>query len=148
MKTCNKCGASCPDEMNFCNACGAKLEAEETIVEKSATEKPLGLIEATKIYFKKYADFSGRASKAEFWWSYLGTCIIGFIAGLTLILAPIACLGLFIPSLAAMARRLHDMGKSGWWLVLNFVGLGIVPLIMCIMDGEDGPNQYGEKPER
>ena len=146
MKTCNKCGASCPDEMNFCNTCGAKLEAEETVVEDTASDKPIGLVEATKLFFKKYVDFSGRESKAEYWWSYLGCCIISFVACITIILGPIAGLAMTIPSLAAMARRLHDIGKSGWWVALNFIGLGIIPLIMCIMDGEDGPNQYGEKP--
>ena len=149
MKTCAKCGASCPDDMAFCNTCGAKLDEEKTTASETAdTTDTMGFMEATKVFFKKYVDFSGRASRAEYWWSFLACCIISFVGGLTIILAPIVGLGLMLPSLAAMVRRLHDMGKSGWWIAFNFVGLGIIPLIMCIMEGEPGANQYGEKPAK
>ncbi|MDN4477835.1 DUF805 domain-containing protein [Demequina sp. SYSU T00039] len=50
-------------------------------------------------------------------------------------------------SLAVWVRRLHDVGQTGHWLWLNLVGLGIVPLIMAIMDGEAGPNRYGPDPK-
>ncbi len=46
-----------------------------------------------------------------------------------------------------MVRRLHDMGQTGAWVLLGFVGLGIVPLIMCIMDGQPGTNQWGPDPK-
>jgi uncharacterized membrane protein YhaH (DUF805 family) len=49
--------------------------------------------------------------------------------------------------LGAMARRLHDMGQSGHWLWLNLAGLGIVPLIMCILEGEAHTNQWGPDPK-
>ena len=155
MKICNKCNTECSDDMLFCTECGEKFETEAVKTEKAAenvntvtSSETMGFMEATKVFFKKYVDFNGRASRAEYWWSYLACAIIGFVAGFTLILAPIAVLGLFIPSYAAMVRRLHDTGKSGWWAALGFIGLGIVPLIMCILEGEPGANKYGEKPAK
>lgn len=56
-------------------------------------------------------------------------------------------LALFIPSLAASARRLHDMGQSGHWLWLSLIGFGIVPLIMCIMETQPYANQWGPDPK-
>jgi uncharacterized membrane protein YhaH (DUF805 family) len=56
-------------------------------------------------------------------------------------------IGLLVMMLGASARRLHDMGQSGHWLWLNVVGLGIVPLIMCIMDGQPYENQWGPDPK-
>ncbi len=58
-------------------------------------------------------------------------------------------LALFIPLLAAMVRRLHDVGKSGknlLWYLACVIG-GLIPVIMCIGDGQKGPNQYGEDPK-
>lgn len=65
------------------------------------------------------------------------------------ILAAIVGLILFIPTLAAMVRRLHDCGKSGnlcWLFLLCGIG-GLIPLLMCIPDGQPQPNQYGESPK-
>jgi uncharacterized membrane protein YhaH (DUF805 family) len=56
-------------------------------------------------------------------------------------------LALGVMMLGASARRLHDMGQSGHWLWLNLAGLGIVPLIMCIMDGQPYENQWGPDPK-
>ena len=52
-----------------------------------------------------------------------------------------------LPSYAATVRRLHDMGQSGMWVLLNFVGLGIVATVMCIMDTQPGTNQWGPDPK-
>lgn len=52
-----------------------------------------------------------------------------------------------VAMLGAMARRLHDTGQSGHWLWLNLAGLGIVPLIMCVMDGQPHENQWGPDPK-
>lgn len=65
------------------------------------------------------------------------------------IIAVIISLALLLPSLAVMARRLHDVGKSGhmmWFYLLCGVG-GLIPLVMCIPDGNPTPNQYGESPK-
>lgn len=57
------------------------------------------------------------------------------------------CLAFVVPTLAVMTRRLHDMGQSGLWILLYLIGLGIVPLIMCILDAQPGTNRYGPDPK-
>ena len=85
---------------------------------------------------KKYAQFSGRAPRAEYWWFYLGTIIATIIASIidgilgfggegTFPLGPfygLLALGLIIPSIAVTIRRLHDTNRSGWWILLPVLG--------------------------
>jgi uncharacterized membrane protein YhaH (DUF805 family) len=105
---------------------------------------------------KKYADFSGRASRAEFWCFFL-FCIIAEIILLILdsmlntggILFSIFVLAVFIPTIAVEVRRLHDIGKSGWFLLLIFIPIigPIILLIWFIKDSQSGTNQYGPNPK-
>lgn len=98
----------------------------------------------------KYADFSGRASRSEYWYFYLftfvlsvGLAMVGGVIGVEW-LSGIASLGLALPNLAAMVRRLHDTGRSGWWYFIVFTCIGIFPLLYWLASkGEDGSNAYG-----
>ena len=78
---------------------------------------------------KKYVDFQGRATRKEFWYFvlfyYLATFIAGFIDGFmgTKILANVAILGLLLPYLAVAVRRMHDVGKAGWFILVPFYNL-------------------------
>ena len=110
------------------------------------------MIDAVKNeFFGKYADFSGRTNRKTFWFAILGVWIamfvlsfvLGFIGGLlgdtatsiTGILVIILELALVIPSLAIQVRRLHDIGKSGWWILLGLVPFGgIVLLVFYCLD--------------
>jgi uncharacterized membrane protein YhaH (DUF805 family) len=97
---------------------------------------------------KKYAEFGGRAGRPEFWWFALFTLIVGLVVGwVSDILGLLVNLGLLLPSLAVGARRLHDMGKSGWfqliWLI-PFIGWAF--MIYLLVQPSVGPNQYGEGP--
>ena len=105
--------------------------------------------------FSKYATFSGRASRSEYWWFYLFTflCQIGFqilgaIAGGIEggdILAGLAALALVIPIYAVGARRMHDIGKSGWNQLWIITIIGIIPVIIWLArKGSDDVNQYGD----
>ncbi|MCA1653516.1 MAG: DUF805 domain-containing protein [Sphingomicrobium sp.] len=82
---------------------------------------------------RKYADFSGRAPRAEFWWFYLfyliGYIIIGIIDSLigTRIPTLLYVVAMFLPYLGVGVRRLHDTGRSGWWVLL--------PLIPAVIAG-------------
>ena len=91
----------------------------------------------------KYVTFSGRATRSEYWWFYLFTIIVNIIVNyvsstiflstfnlLFLYLPMIVSLVFFLPTVAASARRLHDIGKSGWWLLIAFTIIGIIPLII------------------
>lgn len=102
-----------------------------------------------------YADFNGRAGRAEFWYfvlvNFVISCVLAFIARIIHpfgIIEGLYALAVLIPSIAVTVRRLHDSDKSGWlallWIV-PFVGWLIV-LVLCIMEGTPGPNQYGNPP--
>ncbi len=85
--------------------------------------------QSIEVCFKKYADFSGRASRPEFWWLML------FIFGGSLVLSYVSfwlnvlfVLGTLLPQVAAATRRLHDTGRSGWWQLI-----GVIPVIGWIV---------------
>ena len=104
--------------------------------------KSVSFGEAIKTCFSKYATFSGRASRSEYWFFFLFSFLLSFIP----IVNFIAGLALLIPSLAVAVRRLHDIGKSGWWYLIclvPFVG-GLVLLIFYLTPGQPTANEYGE----
>ena len=87
----------------------------------------------------KYATFSGRASRSEFWWFFLFQNLLYYPVGMSIdfllgtseerIFSWILYLGLFLPAIAVSARRLHDIGKSGWWNWIVLTGIGLLLLI-------------------
>ncbi len=97
---------------------------------------------------KNYAVFSGRARRSEYWYFALFNTIfsIGFSIFFGLmqepLLANIYSLVVFIPSLAVGVRRMHDVGKSGWFLLIP-----IYNLILAFTEGTKGENEYGEDPK-
>ena len=105
---------------------------------------------------KNYVNFSGRARRKEYWMFNLFNIIACFVVmlldsflELNNILILIYVLAILLPSYAVTVRRLHDTGKSGWWLLLMFVPFGnIILLIFCLIDSTPRPNQYGENPKR
>lgn len=110
---------------------------------------------------KKYAVFEGRARRQEYWMFFLVNLLIsigiGFVLGVlqavtrTSALAGLSylySLAILIPSVAVGVRRLHDTGKSGWWLLLSFVPFGAFFVIYFLAQpGVVGPNQYGPDPK-
>ena len=107
---------------------------------------------------KKYADFTGRARRKEYWSFWLLTLVAYFLASLVgsilgdlisslLVLA--VAVGFFIPSLAAGVRRLHDTNRSGWWLLISLVPIvgSIILIVFLATDGNRGPNDYGPDPK-
>ncbi|GAA0955032.1 DUF805 domain-containing protein [Kribbella koreensis] len=110
---------------------------------------------------KKYAEFSGRARRQEFWMFVLFSWIISIVLNVidrilgttngtgSGLLASIFSLAILIPSLAVAARRLHDTGRSGYWLFLIFaIVIGwIILLVFYIQEGNAGDNQYGPDPK-
>ncbi|MEU3671568.1 MULTISPECIES: DUF805 domain-containing protein [Streptomyces] len=105
---------------------------------------------------KKYADFSGRARRQEYWMytlfqiaAIIVVSILDAVIGTAPWLYVLFALGTFLPSLAVAVRRLHDLGKSGWWLLISLVPLvgGIWLLVLLATAGEQQPNQYGQNPK-
>lgn len=78
--------------------------------------------ESIKVCFNKYVEFEGRAKRPEFWWFVLFTVVTSLVLGaISNALSGIFSLAVFLPSIAVGARRLHDIGKSGWWQLLWFI---------------------------
>ena len=130
--------------------------------------------------FARYFDFAGRSGRAEFWWFYLGHIIIGFLIGLAdngifpdlaLERRPLMTAYVVIsllPALGVGARRLHDVGRSGWWQAMVYVpwaitivlpwfaeSIGLITLMLTVLGflaltfftvrpGQPGANSYGE----
>jgi uncharacterized membrane protein YhaH (DUF805 family) len=102
--------------------------------------------EAVRSGFSKYAVFSGRASRSEYWFWYLFT-LTGPVVDLWIGAAFFSFIFYFItllPSIAVGVRRLHDVGRSGWWWFLGFTVVGIIPLVYwACKRGDVSENRYG-----
>jgi hypothetical protein len=109
-----------------------------------------------------YAEFNGRARRSEYWYFVLFNLVISFVIGFTFgviaglldmpalaNLAYLWSLAMFIPGLAVSVRRLHDIGRSGWWLLLSLIPLvgAIILIIWYCTDSQPGANQYGSNPK-
>ena len=116
----------------------------------------MNFITAIKLCFIKYAQFSGRASRSEFWFFVLFGILGSWIAIIidTMILnyswekdGPVYLIFqiiILLPSIAVGARRLHDLNKSGWWQLLVFTIIGLIPLIYWWSKiGENKKNNHG-----
>ena len=108
-----------------------------------------------KICFKKYANFNGRASRSEYWWFQLFYIIVAFVAVIfdsmyidnSQTMGPlelVTTLALLLPALAVTARRLHDVGRSGWWMLIFITVIGMIPLLIWYISvGTKSKNKYG-----
>ena len=105
---------------------------------------------------KKYAEFSGRARRREYWMfaliSFLISVVIGVLASMISalgVLTWVYTLATFIPSIAVGVRRLHDTGRSGWWGLLALIPLvgAIIVIVFLCQDSTPGDNAYGPNPK-
>jgi len=112
---------------------------------------------------KRYADFSGRSRRKEYWMFLLGVIIVavvlgliegalgmgGSVGGIYGPLSLIFLIAVIIPGIAVQVRRFHDQDKSGWFVLLSlipFVG-GLVVLVFMLLEGTKGPNRFGADPK-
>jgi len=103
---------------------------------------------------KKYADFTGRARRKEYWMFilfymlfYMGLAVIDFFIGQEM-LSIIFSLALLVPSVSIAARRLHDTGRSGWWqLILLIPIIGLIVLLVFLAQDSREDNAYGVNPK-
>ena len=111
---------------------------------------------------KNYIVFDGRARRKEYWFFYLFYFIfiiaLGFIDSMTGsysanvglgLLSGIFVVAMILPGVAVCVRRLHDTDRSGWWILIGFVPIigGIWLLVLMVLDGTSGQNQYGSDPK-
>ena len=123
----------------------------------------INFFDSIKICFKKYFVIEGRASRSEYWYWVLFVIILDLfvdyldatIAGVPWLeyeklygpLGIVLTVITFLPGLAVSVRRLHDVNKSGWWLLISFTVIGLIPLLIwTISKGDSGKNQFGEYP--
>jgi len=151
--TCPDCQSEISDTASTCIKCGRPMESEAIVSEVFIPPPSLNLFEAVATCFRKYADFSGRASRSEFWYFYLFwinaffliTVFSLFLASMQffVIATLIAFLVTFLPEIAVTTRRLHDTNKAGWWQLLQFVPFGFVILfVMCIQRSDQHVNSH------
>ena len=97
---------------------------------------------------QKYVDFNGRASRPEFWWFFLFQMGVFIVTGLVhQLVYALAVLALLLPGLGVAVRRMHDTGKSGWWLLLSLIPLiGLVVIYFLAQRGNEGANDFGAAP--
>ncbi|MWB93652.1 DUF805 domain-containing protein [Flavobacterium sp. GA093] len=120
-----------------------------------------------KVVFENYANFKGRARRSEYWFFTLANVIINFLfiilglivgaimdnilGGLIIsyVLLAIYGLAVLVPSLAVIVRRLHDVGKSGWFYFIALIPIvgGIWLLVLFFTEGDSGENMYGQDPK-
>ena len=90
----------------------------------------MDFVQAIKSCLGQYATFTGRASRSEFWWFFLFQVLVMAATGmLGDVINGIASLALLLPALAVGARRLHDIGRTGWWQLLLLTGIGFLVLL-------------------
>ena len=118
--------------------------------------------QAVSSFFARWKDFNGRSSRSEYWWATLFVALTGIftniltlflglsgsiVAIIVLLLIVIFSLFLTIASLALVVRRLHDTNKSGWWYLIIFTIIGILPLLYWYCKkGDEGENRFGSNP--
>lgn len=158
---CRKCGEVIGDNDRFCGFCGTPQQQErpETVLNPqhvhyencAHTEKAkIGFPEAVVLFFKNYTNFKGRSRRSEYWWAWLFTALVSSV--LTAAIPDIAGLWTVItciPTLSLAVRRLHDIGKSGWWYLIYAIPLvgGILMLIWSCKDSDPNTNQWGPSPK-
>lgn len=110
--------------------------------------------EAVSDGLSKYATFSGRSSRSAYWWFYLFYILVFVGASIidaaikSPVMVGLAVLALFLPSLAVLVRRLHDIDRSGWWVLISFVPLvGTIVLIVFACTDSGPPNKWGDGPD-
>jgi uncharacterized membrane protein YhaH (DUF805 family) len=123
----------------------------------------MNFFDAVKTCFVKYTNFSDRASRSECWLFVLFTCVVSLILGfLDALIAgvpsmdydgAVSPLGMiwsiatFIPLLSVNVRRLHDVNRPGWWLLIELTVIGILLILFwCCKKGDEGENRFGPKP--
>ena len=150
---CPNCGVEADSTGVFCGSCGANLETGEVVF--GSLLPRVGFVDAIKLGFSNYFKFSGRSRRSEYWYwalfAFLGSAVFQIVDGFTGagIFDSIFGLAILIPGLALGARRLHDIGKSGWWQLLWFavlIGWAIL-IIWNVRDSDGAPNSHGPNPK-
>ena len=172
---CIHCGVKAGDGNKFCSNCGAQpdplacicIKCSNPLKSSNSKEVISSFRDAIDSCFKKYTTFTGRANRSEYWFFYLFIILLLFLSSFnealqeilfkilfkghyesteSLIFLPM--LATYLPSLAVQVRRLHDIGKSGWWISIGFIPLigWIWMIVLMCLPSQEGDNKYGVNP--
>ncbi len=125
----------------------------------------MNFVDAVKSAFARFADFATRSSRSEYWWFMLFYFLVGLVVsiiGFTIessvfgqgmemtsgIIDLLVFLVFIVPTISVTARRLHDIGRSGWWQLMALIPLlgALILLFWVVKRGEDGDNRFGANP--
>lgn len=125
----------------------------------NAAGRMVGFDQALPLFFRNYAKFTGRSSRGAYWWAYLALILVSIVAAIIDMIAfpqivaslqgtgpasIIYSLVTLIPGIALGVRRLHDIGRSGWWTLIAFTIIGILLLLYWyVQPGQRQENRYG-----
>lgn len=166
---CRQCGNQVSDQAAACPKCGAVISSPQQVLGNTNNKASLNGYQYFIKCWQQYADFDGRARRKEYWYfilfhlifyyaaTFIGGAIIGFILGAQgydsytimqsgaqwgQIAGGIYIIAALLPGIAVGIRRMHDIGKSGWFMLIP-----IYNLILACTDSEPDTNEYGENPK-
>ena len=152
MSYCTNCGTDLASGVRYCVSCGTAVNPEISSssgeasagMNDSASQTPaagmMSPVGSIRTCLSKYVDFSSRATRAEYWWWFLFTFVGSNVVSVVMhpAVSLILFVGLFLPGTAVGFRRMHDVDRSGWWLLVP-----IVNIVFLAKRGSPGTNSYG-----
>lgn len=150
MVFCRGCGREIHDSAPACPHCGAPQFLKTNLNSAFSNSTDEGFLENAIRPIKRYAEFSGRSRRKEYWFFFLGYFLVvfglGFLSAVVgsagQVLLGIFYLAIIIPSLAVGVRRMHDTDRSGWWLIAP-----IANMVFVCLEGQRGSNRFGPDPK-
>lgn len=151
MNYCSNCGIKRVGNDKFCPQCGFKFGELSTPNLNSSKAKEnsekKGYLDLYKSTFEKFASFNGRASRKEYWTFIIITTVVSFLLGIIEAIFPdvestlttIFTVITFVPTIAVGVRRMHDVGKRGWWIAFPLVNL-----LLTLEKGDSSENRFGK----
>ena len=159
---CPKCGNPVSDGAQFCANCGNPVngtKVNNTTADKAKNffneiqaraddlkgPESVDFTKAIKLFFLYALNFKGRSSKSEFWWGYLFNLLASLVLPVIPIVGGLLSLVMIVPGVALSVRRMHDIGKSGWYLLMGLIPLAgpIIVLVYMCTASQPGANQWG-----
>tara|TARA_R100000789_G_scaffold14655_6_gene18178 strand:+ start:27459 stop:27833 length:375 start_codon:yes stop_codon:yes gene_type:complete len=113
--------------------------------------RQVGMVEAFKLFFANYINFEGRSNRGEYWWAFLAIILISIVLtvvdgmiGMPLF-GSIFSLATLVPGIAIGIRRLHDIDKSGWFLLIGLIPIigALILIYFFVQKPTPGPNRFG-----
>lgn len=159
---CSKCGKPVDDGAQFCSNCGNPVggtkpnnataeKAKGFFAEMQARAddlkgpEPVDFVKAIKLFCLYALNFKGRSSRSEYWWGFLFNSLLSCVLPAIPLVGGLLSLAMMVPGVALAVRRMHDIGKSGWYLLMGLIPLAgpIIVLVYCCTASQTEANQWG-----